>query len=151
MLCQVQKQCGKILKGKFATNLKKEFEKCDTAEKARGANSTRTGRKSQAPSSQLQEAIESIINPPCYYNNEFSRHTAITRKLAISLEPPMCPSRYIVKNSVKYFKKWIENIKYLIETEFLEISKIYNHLQETIPSLLSKVVIIKNYVRQKKV
>ena len=51
---QGRKQCGKIQKGKFAINLKKhlqnkhkkEFEECDTAEKARGANSTRTGRKS---------------------------------------------------------------------------------------------------------
>ena len=54
------KQCGKILKGKFAINLKKhlnkhkKFEECDTAKKARWANSTRTG-KSQAPSSQLQK------------------------------------------------------------------------------------------------
>ena len=45
-----QKQCGKILKGNFATNLKKqnkhtkEFEVCDTAEKIRGVNSTRTER-----------------------------------------------------------------------------------------------------------
>ena len=43
-----QKQCGIILKGKFAINLKKhlqgkhkkDFEECDTAEKARRANST---------------------------------------------------------------------------------------------------------------
>ena len=48
-----------------------------------GANSTRTGRKSQALSSQLQETIESNINLPCYYNTKSSRHTAITRKLAI--------------------------------------------------------------------
>ena len=33
-------------------------------------------------SSQLQEAIESTINPPRYYN-ESSRHTAIIKKLAI--------------------------------------------------------------------
>ena len=73
------------MKGKFATNFKKtqnkhkdESEDCDKAEKARGASSTRTGRKSQAPSSQLQETIESIINPPRYYNTESSRHTAIT-------------------------------------------------------------------------
>ena len=51
-----------------------------TAEKTRG---TRTGRKSQAPSSQVQEIIESTINPPHYYNKEPSRHTAITKKLAI--------------------------------------------------------------------
>ena len=68
------------------TNLKKhnkhkeEFEDCDKAEKARGANSTRTGRKSQAPSSRNNK---STINPPRYYNTESSRHTAITRKLAI--------------------------------------------------------------------
>ena len=42
----------------------KDFEECHTAEKPRGANSTRTGRKSQAPSLQLQETIESTINPP---------------------------------------------------------------------------------------
>ena len=40
---------------------KEEFEDCDEAEKARGANSTRTGRKSQASSSQLQETIKSTI------------------------------------------------------------------------------------------
>ena len=42
------------------------------------------------------------------------------------------PISLIVKNSVRN----------IIETEFLEINKIYNHLQETIPSLLSKAVII---------
>ena len=58
-----QKRCGKILKGKFAPN--KEIKKKDvTAEKPKGANSTRTGTNSQAPSSQLQETIESTINPP---------------------------------------------------------------------------------------
>ena len=82
-LIQGQTQCGKILKGKFATNFKKqnkhkeEFEDCDKAEKASGANSARTGR-SQAPSSQLQQTIESTINPPRYYNTESSSHAAIT-------------------------------------------------------------------------
>ena len=46
-------------------------------------NSTRAGRKSQAPSSQLQETIESTINLPRYYNKEFSRHRANTKELAI--------------------------------------------------------------------
>ena len=31
----------------------------------------------------LQETIGSTINPPRYYNAESSRHTAITRKLAM--------------------------------------------------------------------
>ena len=78
----------KVWKGKCATNLKKQFtnkqkeesEDCDKAEKVRGANSTRTGRKSEAPSSQLQETIECTINPPRYYNTESSRHTFITKK-----------------------------------------------------------------------
>ena len=55
-LVQGQKQCGKILKGKFGTNLKKHkistriILKNVTVEKARGAKNTRRGRKSQAPS-----------------------------------------------------------------------------------------------------
>ena len=40
-------------------------------------------RKSQAPSSQLQETIESTINQLRYYNKEYSRHTTITTKIAI--------------------------------------------------------------------
>ena len=86
---------------------KEEFEDCDKAEKARGANSTRTGRKSQAPSSQLQETIESTINTPRYYNTESFRQTAITRKLAIFIEATNVPF-YLVK--------------YLIEKEFLKRS-----------------------------
>ena len=48
-LVQGQKQCGKILEGKFATNLRKHkistrknLKIVTKAEKARGANSTRT-------------------------------------------------------------------------------------------------------------
>ena len=71
----------------FATNLKKHlqnkhknsFEECDTAEKARGANNTRKEGKSQVPSTQLQEIIESTMNG----GKESSRHTAITKKLSI--------------------------------------------------------------------
>ena len=33
----------------------------------------------------LQETIGSTINPPRYYNAESSRHTAITRKLVMSI------------------------------------------------------------------
>ena len=86
-----------------------------------GSTSTRTGRKSQAPLSQLKETIESTINPPHYYNKESSRHTAITKQLAIFIGATNVPSpELIVMNSVNYFKKWIANIKYLIEKEFLK-------------------------------
>ena len=45
---------------------KNKFEECDS-------------RKSQAPSSQLQETIESTIKPPRYYNKNSSRHTAFAK------------------------------------------------------------------------
>ena len=71
---------------------KKDFEACGTKEKRRGANSTRTRRNSQAPPSQLQETIESTINPQRYYNKGSSRHTAITIKFAIYIGVTNVPS-----------------------------------------------------------
>ena len=71
------------------------------------ANSTRTERKSQAPS---QETIESTINPPRFYNKESSRHTAITKKLAIFIGATYVP--FLVDCEAG-------NIKYLIEKDFL--------------------------------
>ena len=82
------KQCGKILGVKFATNLKKHKRstrknlKNVTKQKASVANSTRKGRKSQTPSLQLQETIESTIKPPRYYNKNSSRRTAVTKKIS---------------------------------------------------------------------
>ena len=66
-LVQGQKQCGKILNRKLATNLKKqnkhkkEFEECDTAEKARGANSTEQEDRARHLHHNL------TINQPHYY------------------------------------------------------------------------------------
>ena len=95
-LVRGQKKCGKILKGKIATNLKKhnkhkkEFEECDTTEKARGAKSTRTGRKRQAPSSQRNNRIPSIHHATTIKN--LPGIQLLLKNYPFSLEPPMCPS-----------------------------------------------------------
>ena len=91
-------------------------------------------------SSQLQEAIESTINPPRYYN-ESSRHTAIIKKLAIFIGATNVPfSWYDSEEFRDLLQEMDRNIKYLIKKKF--VSKIYNHKQETIWSLLNEAVIV---------
>lgn len=147
-----QKQCSKLLKGKFPTNLKKhlqnkhkkEFEECNTAEKAKDRGPTAIGRKRQVARPSSQETIENTINPQRYYDKQSSRHTSITKKLAIFIGATSVPISLVDNEEFRELLQEMDR-KYKVPHRKVisqEISKIYSHLKEKIQCLLKEALTI---------
>ena len=139
-VCQIKAgevQCGKVLQGKFATNLKKhlknkhkeEFDECEAQEKERGESR----RKKTAPN-RGQTTLSTV--PP--YKKESTRYTTLTQKLAVFIGASNVAFSLVENEEFRDLlheldpRYKVPNRKAICQ----EIDKVYQQLKERIKSVL---------------